>query len=148
MSKLGRFIPVALLLLYLVIKAVPYIKLPDGGSDDTPSRAEQAMLEPISLIIKDYPEAAAQFNSMYNGMAVVVESDRVILKTTGDVRLAHENAGAIAVQVGQIPRIVGYTEAVDEYLSSQIGTDNVPLDTEIRLRIVNAFRGLAWATNQ
>ena len=78
-------------------------------------------------------------------MSVVVGSDEVVLRTTDDVRRAHENAGALAIQAGKIPRIPGYAEAVNEYLIQRIGTDNLPLDRGKREQIAGAFKELAWA---
>ena len=93
-------------------------------------------------------EAAKQFTNLYYGLALVVGADEVVLETTGDVRRAHENAGALAIQAGEIPRIPGYAKAVNDYLTAEIGKDNVPLDPAKRKQIVDAFKGLAWATSQ
>ena len=79
---------------------------------------------------------------------MVVGTDEVILKTTEDVRKAHENAGALAIQAGEIPRIPGYAEAVNNFIVSVVGRDNVPLDPSKRKQIIDAFKALAWATNQ
>jgi hypothetical protein len=105
-------------------------------------------LAPVSASLKLHPEAANDFESLYYGMALVVGTDTVILKTTGDVRSAHENAGTLAIQAGEIPRIPGYAEAVNNFITAEVGRDNVQLDAVKRKQIVDTFKALAWATNQ
>ena len=149
MSKYARFLPLVLLACYLLFKIVPYIPRPDSSPDGhEPTKAQQRLLEPVQETLEDYPDAAKEFASLYYGMALVVGADEVILKTTDDVRRAHENAGALAIQSGEIPRIPGYAKAVNDFLTEEIGRDNVPLDSQKRKQIVDAFKGLAWATNQ
>ena len=149
MSKVVRFIPLIALALYLIVKVLPYIPRPDTTPNEySPSSSQRELLAPVQDSLKDYPDAAEDLSKLYLGLALVVGSDEVILKTTGDVRSAHENAGALAVQANQIPRIPGFAASVNEYLSSEIGDDNVPLDRETRGKIVDAFKGLAWATSR
>ena len=147
MTNLIRFAPAALLVVYLAVKLAPHIQSvkPDGGYEPTDSQKE--LLAPVSDALAGNPSAAKNFEDLYYGMALVVGTDRVILKTTDDVRRAHENAGAIAIQAGEIARIPGYAKAVNDFLSEQIGTDNIPLDDEKRKQIIDAFKALAWATN-
>lgn len=84
----------------------------------------------MSGSLEDYPEAGKQFRYLYYGLALIVGADEVILRTTDDVRQAHENAGALAIQAGEIPRIPGYANAVNDFLTEEIGRDNVPLDSQ------------------
>ena len=148
MSSFIRFVPATLLVLYLAAKVAPYLQKEniDNGYEPTPE--QQVLLGPVSASLKPYPEAAQDFESLYYGLALVVGTDEVILKTTEDVRKAHENAGALAIQAGEIPRIPGYAEAVNNFIVSVVGRDNVPLDPSKRKQIIDAFKALAWATNQ
>jgi hypothetical protein len=148
MSSFVRFIPATLLVLYLAAKVAPYIQNESIDNSYKPSADQQVLLGPVSAALKLHPQAADDFESLYYGLALVVGADEVILKTTEDVRQAHENAGALAIQAGEIPRIPGYAEAVNNFLTSEVGRDNVPLDTQKRKQIVEAFKALAWATNQ
>ena len=149
MAKLIRFAPVIVLVLYLVAKAIPHIPKPlPSPKEYEPTASQKILLHPVQESLAGHPDAAKDFTNLYLGIALVVGADEVILKTTGDVRSAHENAGALAVQAGELPRIPGFAKAVNEYLSAEIGRDNVPLDLEKRLKIVDAFKGLAWATSQ
>lgn len=150
MSKYARFIPLVLLGCYLLYKVVPYIPKPDNNptpSEYEPTRAQQRLLEPVQEALSDYPDAAKEFTNLYFGLSLVVGSDEVILRTTDDVRRAHENSGALAIQAGEIPRIPGYAKAVNDYLTEEIGRDNVPLDAAKRKTIMDTFKGLAWATS-
>ena len=148
MSNFVRFIPATLLVLYLAAKVAPYLQKENTDPTYTPTAQQQVQLAPVSASLKLHPEAANDFESLYYGMALVVGADEVILKTTGDVRRAHENAGALAVQAGEIPRIPGYAEAVNNFIVAEVGRDNVPLDAVKRKQIVDTFKALAWATNQ
>lgn len=148
MSNFVRFIPATLLVLYLAAKVAPYLQKENTDPAYTPTAQQQVLLAPVSASLKPHPEAANDFESLYYGMALVVGADEVILKTTGDVRRAHENAGALAVQAGEIPRIPGYAEAVNNFIVAEVGRDNVPLDAVKRKQIVDTFKALAWATNQ
>ena len=149
MSKYMRFVPVVLLACYLLFKIVPHIPRPDSVPDGyEPTSSQQRLLEPVQESITGNAGAAKQFTSLYYGLALVVGADGVILKTTDDVRRAHENAGALAIQSGEIPRKPGYAKAVNDFLTGEIGRDNVPLDLQKRKQVVEAFKALAWATNQ
>lgn len=149
MNKYIRFVPLVLLLSYVLFKAAPYIqnKTP-GDPEHEPTASQKEMLADVKAIISSHPEAAKDFTNLYYGIALVVGSDEVVLNTTDEVRRVHENAGAIAIQAGEIPRIPGYADAVNKYLSQEIGTDNVPLDLKTKKKIIDAFKGLAWATSQ
>jgi len=148
MNKFIRFIPAVLLALYLVVKIASHIPSPSPGPEEyEPTVTQKELLLPVKESLSDYPEAANDFESLYYGMALVVGSDEVILKTTGDVRRAHENAGTLAVQAGEIPSIPGYAEAVNDFIVAEVGRDNVPLDAVKRKQIVDTFKALAWATN-
>ena len=148
MSKYFRFVPVVLLSLYLLSKIGPYIKTPDGPNGYEPTASQKELLYPIINSLKEYPDAATDFGNLSNGLALVVESEEVILKTTDDVRRAHENAGALAIQAGEIPRIPSYARNVNDFITSEVGNENVPLDGDKKKKIIEAFKALSWATNQ
>ena len=148
MSNFVRFVPATLLVLYLAAKVAPYIQKDTIDNTYKPTAEQQVLLAPISASLKKHPEAASDFESLYYALALVVGTDEVILKTTDDVRRTHENAGALAIQAGEIPRIPGYAKAVNDFIVSEVGVDNVPLDPEKRKQIIDTFKALAWATNQ
>ena len=148
MSSFVRFIPATLLVLYLAAKVAPYIQKDTVDKRYKPTAEQQVLLGPVSAALRPHPQAASDFESLYYGLALVVGTDEVILRTTGDVRKAHENAGALAIQAGEIPRIPGYAKAVNDFITAQVGRDNVPLDPEKRKQIIGTFKALAWATNQ
>jgi len=148
MNNFVRFVPATLLVLYLIAKAAPYLQKENIDNSYEPTASQKVLLGPVSASLKSSPGAAKDFECLYYGLALVVGADEVILRTTGDVREAHENAGALAIQAGEIPRIPGYAEAVNKFISSELGNDNVPLDTATRKKIIDTFKALAWATNQ
>ena len=147
MGKLFRFLPAVLLALYLIVKLAPHLNTVDK-SEYEPTNSQKRSLADVSDALDGYPDAALQFGELYKGLALVVESDDVILRTTDDVRRAHENAGAIAIQAGEIPRIPGYAKAVNDFISLEVGRDNVPLDPEKRKQLIETFKALGWATSQ
>jgi len=146
MSGLFRFLPTVLLVLYLIFKFMPSLPLSPGEYSPTPQ--QKAQLQEVKAVLAAYPDASEDLSHMFNGLALVVNSDSAILKTTGDVRRTHQNAGALAIQVSEIPRIPGYAEAVDSFLNADIGADNVPLDAVKRKQVVDAFKALNWATQK
>ena len=148
MSSFVRFIPATLLVLYLAAKVAPYIQKDTVDNSYKPSDSQKELLAAVTEALKSHPQAARDFESLYYGMALVVGTDEVILRTTEDVRKAHENAGALAIQAGEIPRIPGYAKAVNDFITAQVGRDNVPLDPKKRKQIIDTFKALAWATNQ
>ena len=147
MSKILRFAPLTLLVLYVIVKIAPHIKS-QKTNEYEPSASQKQQLSAVIDALDGHPGAAEQFRSLYYGLALVVATDEIVLRTTGDVRMAHENAGAIAIQAGEIPRIPGYAKAVNDFLEEDIGRDNVPLDSRNRKQITEAFKALAWATSQ
>ena len=147
MDSKVRFVPLVLLLIYLALKLAPHIKTEREG-EYSPTSSQKENLTDVIDSLDGHPDAAKEFGRLYYGMALVVGSDEVIIKTTEDVRKAHENAGALAIQAGEIKRIPGYAKAVNDFLASEVGTDNVPLDADKRNKIVEAFKALVWATNQ
>ncbi len=148
MSSFLRFVPATILILYLAAKVAPYLQEENTDPSYAPTEQQKVLLAPVSALLKAHPEYAKDFESLYYGLALVVGSDEVILRTTGDVRQAHENAGALAIQAGEIPRIPGYADAVNSFIVAEVGRDNVPLDAAKRKQIIGTFKALAWATNQ
>ena len=146
MSGLFRFLPTVLLVLYLIFKFMP--SLPVSPDEYSPTPQQRAQLQEVKAVLAAYPQASENFSNMFNGLALVVDRDAVILKTTADVRRVHQNAGALAVQVGEIPVIPGYAAAVDRFLNADIGSENVPLDAVKRQQVANAFKALNWATQK
>ena len=149
MTKFIRFFPAILLVIYIAIKVTIYAQGDtDGGGEYVPTSAQRALLHPVQEVLKNHPDAAEEFTNLFYGLSVVVIADSTILKSTDDVRRAHNNAGAVAIQVGEIPRIPGFSGAVDSFLAAEIGTDNVPLDAAKRNQIGDAFKALSWAAKQ
>jgi len=150
MNKFLRFIPLLLLLAYLSVKITVYVNTDDAPTIPpfAPTPTQKAHLFLVQESLKNHPEAASNFSNLFKGLSLVVAKDQTILRTTGDVRRTHQNAGALAIQVGEVPPIPGFSEAVNVFLEGEIGNDNVPLDNAKRNQISEAFRALSWATNQ
>lgn len=147
--KLLRFIPLVILLGYLAIKFSLFANtLKDDDPIYEPTKDQQEQLEDLVSILNKHPKAAEQFKHMFNGFSLVVDSDNVILKTTNDVRLAHENVGVLAVQVGEIKQVPGFVEEVNDFLNEEIGNENVPLTKDKKDQVVDAFKALGWASSQ
>jgi len=149
-SKVFRFLPVILLLGYITIKITLYVRadIIPAPPHFVPTSAQKMRLIPVQESLQNHPQAAENFSNLFTGLSLVVEADQKILRTTEDVRRTHQNAGALAVQVGEVPHLPGFTEAVNAFLKSEIGTENIPLDTAKRDQIGEAFRALSWAAKQ
>ena len=148
MSKLFRFGPLVILILYGVSKFSVYINEPDDTPAYVPTPAQQQQLVSVQQVLSGYPEAKRDLGNMYSAFSTVVEADQKVIRTTLDVRQAHSNAGVLAVQAGEIPPVPGLPAEVNKFLESQIGSENVPVTPEKRAQIVDAFNALEWATNQ
>lgn len=148
MSKFFRFAPLVALLLYGVLKFLLYVNEPDVSPSYTPTAIQQQQLVPVQQALSSYPDAKQNLGDMYGAFSTVVGADQTIIRTTADVRQAHNNAGVLAVQAGEVSAIPGLPSAVNGFLASQIGADNVPITVNKRSQIVDAFRALEWATNQ
>ena len=120
-----RYSPLIALLMYLIFKFVPLLSgLPDGTTPDStyvPTSAQQQQLSPVVDVLARYPDAKPELGRLFFGLETVIGADRKILKSTQDIRNTHQQAGALAVQAGQIPFIPGYNVAVDKYIILQIG---------------------------
>tara|TARA_X000001036_G_scaffold356727_1_gene338830 strand:- start:445 stop:915 length:471 start_codon:yes stop_codon:yes gene_type:complete len=151
-KKAVRYSPVIALVMYLIFKLVPLLSnLPDGTDTDpayVPTSAQQQELGPVIEVLAKHPEAKPELGKLFFGLETVIGSDRKILTNTQDVRNTHQQAGALAVQAGQIPFIPGYNVAVDKYITLQIGDEVVPLNDANRAQVVDVFKSLGWATRQ
>ena len=150
MAKFFRFAPLVALVFYVAIKVALILNEPPTPAtpDFTPTADQQQQLIAVQNALADYPQARESIGDLYGAFSTVIAADDRIVKTTSDVRDAHLNAGILAVQAGEIPRVPNLAVAVNQFLKSQIGDDNVPLSDEKRDQVVDAFNALEWAANQ
>jgi hypothetical protein len=69
------------------------------------------------------------------------------IKTTDDIRQANSLVGAM-LKISLKDKYPDLKKACTDYVISQIGNDNVPLDEELRAKASQTFQHLAWACNE
>lgn len=87
--------------------------------------------------------------NLYMDIARLVELDGedMVIKNTDEVRYANGLAGPMLRMdiKGKYPELAKSAQAV---IVAGVGDDNVPLDKDLRAKIVESFKALAWACNE
>lgn len=76
--------------------------------------------------------------------ADVIERDREVIETTGDIRECNSRAGRLAFQNTELSH-PGLAEEVDAALAAVLGEHDVPLTEERRRDAVLILEALSWA---
>lgn len=102
-----------------------------------------------SSLSKDKKQDARRLSDLYIDLATLVEldGDEEVIKTTEEIRQANGLSGAM-LRMNIKGKYPGLADAAQVIISSQVGDDVVPLDSDLRKKAVDAFRALAWACNQ
>ena len=149
----------ALLIVFSLSK--PYIdKAIENNNNNVPnvvvveiSDEQKENVQNIVDLLKTGPSersgACLMLSGLYREMAVLIGLDQEdkIITTTGDIRQANSLSGRILkVELpGDYDNLGGLCS---EYVKSQIGDKEVPLDDELRNKAVGAFEALSWAFNE
>jgi hypothetical protein len=157
-NKVLLTIGVVLLLLGLVR---PNITLPINNPNNnsivvvTPPQ-DLALRDKCKLVIdvlnngpNDRKQDGARLCDLYMDLATLIEldSDKEAVKTTEEIRQANALSGPM-LRMNIQGKYPGLSDAAQEVIVNQIGSDIVPLDAELRKKSVEAFRALAWACNE
>lgn len=144
-------------LLILVALAKPDISgfIPSGGSNNlvtvqTIDKESQTLVKPIIDALKSGPsnrkEDGKKLASLFSDIATLIEidGDDVVINNTEEIKQANVIAGKM-LKLDIKDRYPNLSVECTKYLQSVIGDDNIPLDTALRAKSVQAFRGIAWA---
>lgn len=154
----GR-IAAGILLIAAAWGRIPLPELPIGPQPavtikvDTPSPAMQSTVQPIAEAIRDAPMSTRLlWASLWTKAAAVVAGDvagaETVLADTRALRLFNILALDIGwrrigeQQPGKFANLRGATEAV---LVGAFGTEVRPIDAELRAKVVEVYKAIAWA---
>jgi hypothetical protein len=138
-----------------------FINIPSGNNNvcveanyvtDAPSDDNLLVLaRSITDIVKDSDDSTrksdcSRLSSLYADMALLIELDDQdkVISDTANIREANSIAGKM-LRLNIKDKYPGLAEAAKVLVSSEIGTDDVVLDEDMRVKAVNAFRALSWA---
>ena len=98
---------------------------------------------------KDKKQDSRRLSDLYMDLATLVEldGDEEVVKTTEEIKQANSLSGAM-LRMNIKGKYPGLSDACQLVISSQVGDDISPLDSELRKKAVDAFRALAWACNE
>jgi len=87
--------------------------------------------------------------SLFNDLSdlILLDGDDLVIKNTEEIRQANKLAGPM-LKMDIKGKYEDLPEAAQSLINKAIGDDNVPLTAELRAKAVEAFKALAWASNE
>jgi len=113
----------------------------------------QSMVRPIVDILKsgssDRKEDGQRLASLFSDIAELIQLDGEgqVISNTEEIKEANVIAGKL-LKLNLKNKYPNLALECSNYITKLIGDDNVALDTDLRNKAVQAFRGLAWACNE
>lgn len=156
-STIGR-IAAAVLILVAAWGKIPLPSLPSAPAIpavtiDTPSSAMQSTVRPIADVLKAAPMGdRLLWANLWNKAATVVAGDElgteVVITDTRALRMFT----TLALDIGwrrigdhKPGSYAGLRQAVEKAMSDTLGLEARPIDAETRAKVVELYRGIAWA---
>ena len=146
----------ALLVLLALVKPDISGFISGGGSSSnsvyvqTIDKESQSLVKPIIQALKNGPsnrkEDGKKLASLFSDIATLIEidGDDLVINNTEEIKQANIIAGKM-LKLDLKNRYPDLGTECTKYLQSVIGDDNIPLDTSLRAKSAQAFRGIAWA---
>lgn len=156
-STIGR-IAAAVLILVAAWGKIPLPSLPSAPAIpavtiDTPSSAMQSTVRPIADVLKAAPMGDRMlWANLWSKAATVVAGDElgteVVITDTRALRMFT----TLALDIGwrrigdhKPGSYAGLRQAVEKAMSDTLGLEARPIDAETRAKVVELYRGIAWA---
>lgn len=156
-STIGR-IAAAVLILVAAWGKIPLPSLPSAPAIpavtiDTPSSAMQSTVRPIADVLKVAPMGDRMlWANLWSKAATVVAGDElgteVVITDTRALRMFT----TLALDIGwrrigdhKPGSYAGLRQAVEKAMSDTLGLEARPIDAETRAKVVELYRGIAWA---
>lgn len=156
-STIGR-IAAAVLILVAAWGKIPMPSLPSAPAVpavtiDTPSSAMQSTVRPIADVLKAAPMGDRMlWANLWSKAATVVAGDElgteVVITDTRALRMFT----TLALDIGwrrigdhKPGSYAGLRQAVEKAMSDTLGLEARPIDAETRAKVVELYRGIAWA---
>ncbi len=118
-------------------------------SDPELKKLCEPVIDAFNVDVGNKKQDAKRLSDLYMDLATLVELDgeNEVVKTTEEIRQANSLSG-VMLRLNLKGAYPNLSAACQSLISSQIGDDMVPLDTNLRSKSANAFRALAWACNE
>ncbi len=156
-ATIGRIAAAALILVAAWGK-IPLPSLPSAPAIpavtiDTPSSAMQSTVRPIADVLKAAPVGDRMlWANLWSKAATVVAGDElgteVVITDTRALRMFT----TLALDIGwrrigdhKPGTYAGLRQAVEKAMSDTLGMEAKPIDAETRAKVVELYRGIAWA---
>jgi hypothetical protein len=117
--------------------------------DDALKQKCQSVINAIKSGDSNRKQDGKRLSELYSDLATLIRLDKEneVVKTTEEIRQANSLSGSM-LQMNLQGKYPDLAEAAQAVLVSEIGDDIVPLDEELRGKVVKAFMGLSWACNE
>lgn len=110
----------------------------------------KVLVKTIVDIIKNGPSTrrddGKKLASLFSDIATLIEIDGEdqVISNTEEIKQANSIAGKM-LKLNLKDKYPNLSNECTNYIKTVIGDDNVALDTDLRNKSVQAFRGIAWA---
>lgn len=109
----------------------------------------ESVIEAFKTNAPNRKKDAQRLSNLYIDLSSLIELDgeNEVIRNTEEIRQANSLSGdMLRLNIkGLYPDLA---EAAKNVIVSQIGDEIVPLDKDLRLKAVEAFRALSWACNE
>ena len=156
-STIGR-IAAAVLILVAAWGKIPMPSLPSAPAVpavtiDTPSSAMQSTVRPIADVLKTAPMGDRMlWANLWSKAATVVAGDEIGTEVVITDTRALRMFTTLALDIGwrrigdhKPGSYAGLRQAVEKAMSDTLGLEARPIDAETRAKVVELYRGIAWA---
>lgn len=128
------------------------VNIPVPDNDDTPAPVVVPNVvdaSEVTRILKSHPSEARLLERFYADLADLVQRDTEIVRSTADVRKAHETAGRLLGQATSLQaNTQGLGKVVDGLIEEALGLEAVPLSDELRRKAVGVFTQISQACGE
>lgn len=114
---------------------------------------QKELVQDIVQSLKNGPEDRVAdgkyLASVYSNLAKLIELDNEdkLIESTADIAKANSLSGRL-LKLNLDGKYDNLGKLSSDYVKSQIGSDDVNLDDELRAKATAAFKSLAWAFNE
>jgi len=142
----ARFIVAAVLVLFAWWDASIAVLVPPTGGP-APSQEVRALAAPVDAS-KMLPHDRKYMSAFYEALGYVLERDgerdKPLIGTTEQFARFHAGSLQLSIDKKAVGKYAGLGESVDEVFVGAAGADVQAVTTEVRGKIADACRALAW----
>jgi len=134
--------------LCLMLMGCPVVTSPQPGPQPAPvvKPLSELQKEMQALCVELEPLSHPELARFYRDFADVIERDDEIIRSTGDIREAHQRAGRLAFQkTGLQEKTPGLAAQIDSVFAAALTLRNVPLTPDVREKAVELCRAIGSA---